>query len=140
MNAEAALRAAPLYTDEVEYVVLKLPPRAITIAAGVVAEIGDPFGALLVDKAEVTLVLPAEMADEFATRLRDAERTAPYRLISFDLALPPDLTGFMALVAGLLADAQISIIPLGAYSYDHILVPAGDFARAWQTIEEWQRT
>lgn len=140
MNASDTLKSAPLYTDGHDYLMIHLPPRAITAAAGVLAEIGDPFGAMIADKDEVTLIIPAETYADFQSRLRGARLSDPLRLITFDAELPPDLTGFMALIAKLLAEAKIPIIPIGAFARDHILVKAADFDRAWQVLEEAQRS
>jgi len=138
MNAQETLKNTRLYTDERDYLLVGLPPQAITVAAGVLAEIGEPFAALLVDKDEVTLVIDAEDYAEFSGRLPGARASTAYRLITLDAELPPDLTGFMALVAGLLAAANIPIIPLGAFSRDHVLVPSAQFAAAWATLEGYQ--
>jgi len=138
MNATEALQQARLYTDGVDYLLVHLPANAITRAAGILAEIGDPFGAMIVDKDEVTLVIPAEMQPVFATRLTDAEFSTPYRLLTFDLVLPSDLIGFMALVAKILAIVEISIIPLGAYARDHILIPSPLFDKALEALRSAQ--
>ncbi len=138
-TAEQALRAAKLYTDNTEYQLIHLPPNAITAAAGVLAEIGEPFGALLADKDEVTLVIPAEAVAIFARRLRDHRLSeTTYRLISFDLELEPTLTGFMARIAGALAAANVPMLPFAAFSRDHLLVPAAQFETAWHTLEKLQ--
>lgn len=140
MNAQEALQQAVLYTDDNDYLMIGLPAPAITVAAGILAEISDPFGAVIVDKDEVTLIIPAEVLPAFEKRLPDASVSAPMRLITFDLPLPPDLIGFMALVAKTLADANISVMPLAAYQRDHILVTAQDFDAAWATLAETQQT
>lgn len=136
-----ALAQAKLYTDEVVYSLIHLPPNGILAAAGVLAEIGEPFGALIVDKDEVTLVIPADAVEEFARRLRDHRvGEFPYRLITFDLPLEPTLTGFMARIADALAAAGVPILPLAAFSRDHLLVPAEQFALAWETLQRLQRS
>jgi hypothetical protein len=61
-TVEDALRAATLYSDDVTYIMVSLPAAAITAAAGVLAEISEPFAALIADKDEVTLVLTADEA------------------------------------------------------------------------------
>lgn len=120
-----------LYTDDEPYVLLKLPPNAITVAAGIIAEVGDPFSVLIVDKDEVTLVVHKDVPDEFGKRLRDATISeTEFRLITFDIELSFDVVGFMHAVAGILAEENISILPFGAYSRDHILVNASDFEKA----------
>ena len=137
-KAQDFFKQAALYTDDIDYVMIKLHPRAIIAAAGVLAEIGEPFGALLVDKDEVTLIIAEEVLEDFTGRLPGAEFSGKWRLITFDIELPPDLTGFMALLGKLLGEVEIPIIPLGAYSRDHVLVPADRFEQAWQYLKEQQ--
>jgi hypothetical protein len=134
-TVEQALKAAQLYSDNIEYRLIHLPPNAITAAAGVIAEIGEPFAALIVDKDEVTLVIPAEAVEVFARRLRDHRLSdSTYRLITFDLELEPTLTGFIARIATALAEAQIPILPFAAFSRDHLLVPSTQFDAAWAAL------
>lgn len=138
-TVEQALQAAQLYTDEIEYRLVHLPSRAIMAAAGVIAEIGEPFAALLVDKDEVTLVIPADAVEVYERRLREHRLSdTTYRLITFDLELEPTLTGFMARIAAALAAAQIPILPFAAFSRDHLLVPATQFEEAWATLKTLQ--
>lgn len=138
MNVQEAISKATFYTDSVEYSLLKLHPRAITLAAGIIAEVGDPFCALLVDKDETTLLIPSHLVAEF-TRLRDYETsTLNYRLITIDIELPPDLIGFMAVISKALAEAHISILPFAAFSRDHIMVPAEQLTTAIDTLKALQ--
>ena len=121
-----------LYTDDTDYILLKFPPTGITVAAGILAQIGDPFGTVIVDKDEVTLVIPLDVLDDFAKRLHDVERSPDvYRLITFDIVLDFSVVGFMAGISHALADANISILPLAAFSRDHLLVKKADFDKAW---------
>jgi hypothetical protein len=138
-TVEQALQTAKLYTDHIEYSLIHLPARAIMAAAGVLAEIGEPFGAVIADKDEVTLVIPAEAVPVFAKRLIDYRAgEMNYRLITFDLELEPTLTGFMARVSSALADANVPILPLAAFSRDHMLVPADKFDAAWDALKRLQ--
>lgn len=140
-SASAVLAQADLYTNSIDYSIIRLPPKAITVAAGIVAEIGESFLALIVDKDEVTLVIPAEAVDAFSKRLRDfAQSHKVYRLITFTIELNFDLVGFIALVSRALADAGISILPLAAFSRDHILIPADQIDTAIQTLQQLKST
>lgn len=140
MNAAEAFARAALVTDETLYRLIHLPPRAIMAGAGVLAEIGTPFSALIADKDEVTLLLPGAEWEMFADRLPDHRAVGDYRLITFDLPLNLDLVGFMALVSRVLADAQVSILALSAFERDHILVPAPQFQTAWDALRAAQAT
>ncbi|MBL8156241.1 MAG: ACT domain-containing protein [Anaerolineae bacterium] len=122
-TTEQALKQAVLYTDEVDYAFIKLPPKAITAAAGIIAEIGEAFCSLIADKDEVSLVIPFEAIADFEKRLPGKTLSpTPYRLITFDLELDAALVGFMARISTTLAQANVSIIPFGAFSRDHLLV------------------
>lgn len=131
-----ALRQTKLSTDGERYRMVQLPPNAITLAAGVLAEVSSPFTSLIVDKDEVTLVLPDEAVEEFAGRLRDATiDAAGYRLITFDAILPFGLVGYMAAVSAATARVGVSILPFGSYSRDHILVREHQFDTAMKALQ-----
>lgn len=133
---EQALQDAVLYSDDYLYRFVKLPVNAITAAAGVVAQAGNPFSALLLDKDEVTLMIEDEDFEEFKKRLLDHEVSdVRYRLITFDIELEPTLIGFMAHISTALANANISLMPFAAYSRDHIFVNEVDFDKAITILE-----
>jgi hypothetical protein len=132
-----ALSQAEFYSDDTHYVLVKLPARAVTAAAGVIAEIGEPFSALIVDKDEVTLLIPAEGLEEFAERLPHHQANSKaYRLITIDVELEPDLVGFIAHISSALADAGISILPYAAYFRDHLLVLSEQYEAAKAVLEK----
>jgi hypothetical protein len=138
-TVEQVLKTAQLYTDNRDYTVSHLPSGAITAAAGVVAEMGEAFCALIVDKDEVSLIIPSEAWEDFAGRLpghKVAEKT--YRLITLDLPLDMELVGLMARISAALAAVEVSILPLAAFSRDHILVPADQFDIAMNALQRLQ--
>ena len=130
-----ALRDLRLYSDERIYRLLKLPPKAITLAADILAEVGEPFCAMIADKDEATLLIPDDARAAFEARLRLAEASAlEYRLITFDVELAPQLTGFIARIAEALAAAGIPVLTYAAYSRDHVFVPRADFDKAMKAL------
>ena len=139
VSAKELLAAIPLYTDGQLYRVLHLPPSAAMAAAGVLAQMREPFSALIVDKDEVTLVIAEDLLEEYARRLKEREVSEPYRLITFDGALEPTLIGFIAAISKALADAGVPILPLAAFQRDHILVPAAQFEAAWSALQTLQQ-
>jgi hypothetical protein len=140
-TVDDVLANAELYSDGYSYRFVKLPPNAITVAAGIIAEAGNPFMALLADKDEVTLMLEDEDYQEYKNRLRNHEVSDTlYRLITFDIVLEPTLVGLMARITQVLAAAQISVMPFAAYSRDHIFVGEADFDRAIQVLQQLKAT
>ena len=133
---DQALSAASFYSDGRSYSFVRLPVTQVAAAAGMVAQIGEPFCALLIDKDEVSLLIPADTWDGFSNRIPDSAVSAePYRLITIDVELEPDLVGFMAHVSRAMADADITILPFAAYTRDHLFVPEGRFDIAIAALE-----
>ena len=135
-SVNSVLSNLTLYSDERDYILLKLPASATTLAAGIIAEIGEPFAALICDKDEVTLCIPADYVQEFPKRLGGAE---PYgekqRLITFDTELEPSLVGFLAQISMALAQKEISVLVYCAFSRDHFFVPSNRYTDAVQAIQ-----
>jgi hypothetical protein len=73
------------------------------------------------------------------TRLADLETQAVedgWRVLTFDVVLPFELVGFLAVVATALAERDVSIFALSAYSTDHVLVQGEDLDRALAALTD----
>lgn len=139
-SVDDILRGASWYSDGQRYRILKLPPNAITLAAGLVAEIGEPYCALIVDKDEVSLMIPQGARAAYSARLRAASLSdKEYRLITLEAALEPELVGLLARIAQALATAGIPILSFAAYSRDHFFVPQENFDQAILALKSLQR-
>ena len=139
-TVDEILKQAVFYSDEQEYIYLKLPHQAVMAAAGVIAEIGEPFCALLIDKDEVSLMIPADAWNDFQRRLPGAMSSEDrYCLITLDAELDFDLVGLMARVSAALAEAEISILPFAAYSRDHLFVNTRQVEAALAALKKLQQ-
>jgi len=137
--AEAALARAKLSLHPDEFLLIRLPPSAVVAAAGVVAELADPFIALILDARELTCILDRESYDEYAHRLLKAEVSdVSYRLITFEESLDHQLVSLAALAAHVLANAGIPLLALSGYAYDHILIPSHKADAALAAISDFQ--
>lgn len=86
------------------------------------------------DQYEVTMLLDDE---DFATiryTLRDAKIERGFRLITFEIELDLGVVGFLARIAEILAAAGISIVPVSAFSRDHLLIRQNDLAAALKAL------
>jgi hypothetical protein len=137
-TAASAFARATLYTDDTLYTLIHLPAPAITPAAATLAEVGNPFSALIVDKDEVTLVLAEEDWQDFQHRLPDRREAGGYRLITFDVPMDLNVIGFMALISGILAEAQIPIMAFSSFERDHLLIQSAQFQAAWDALHAAQ--
>lgn len=136
-TVDQILAAAQLYSDKKDYIIVQLPAAAITAAAGIIAEVSEPFCALIVDRDEVSLVIPYEAWEDFSKRLPNHKvADKRYRLITFDIALEMSLVGFMARISQALAEVNVSILTFAAFTRDHVLVPANQFDIAMAALQQ----
>ena len=136
---EQALASTGISSDGHDYRLLRLPAGAIILAAGIMAESAIPFCAAIADKDEMSLLLRADVVEEFAKRLRSAEISElVYRQITFEAQLQPTLVGFIAKISQALAEADIPILAYAAYSRDHIFVPREQFDAAINALAALQ--
>ena len=85
---------------------------------------------LFKDKWEVTLVLDSSDFANIRPGLGKAKVENGFRLLSFDIEMPFNVVGFMARVAGVMAESGISILPFSSFSRDHLLVSQEDLPSA----------
>ena len=88
------------------------------------------------DKWEVTLILDETDYQTCRHAIRDAKIDGGWRLLSFDLVLDFNVVGFLAEVSRILADANISIFAISAFSRDHLLIKQDDLAKALKVLGE----
>jgi len=88
--------------------------------------------ASITDKNETTVIIEeGKYKEEDAIAIEKG-----WKILTFDMTLPFGLTGFMAAVSKVLADANISIFAISAYSTDHILIKETDLKKAKAQLEK----
>ncbi|MBD0370956.1 MAG: ACT domain-containing protein [Pyrinomonadaceae bacterium] len=89
---------------------------------------------LLKDEHEVTLLLEESDWSTMRHAAREAKVEGGFRLVTFDIVLEWTVTGFLAHVTTLLAQAGISCGALSAFSRDHLLIKQDELARALRIL------
>ncbi|HVF55209.1 MAG TPA: ACT domain-containing protein [Pyrinomonadaceae bacterium] len=89
---------------------------------------------LLRDGREVTLLLEEEDWRTMRHAARDARVEGGFRLVTLDIELPWNVTGYLARVTEILAAAAISVGALTAFSRDHLLIKQDDLAAALRAL------
>lgn len=89
----------------------------------------SPF-MILKDKHEVTLLLDEIDYQTCRHAIRDSKIEGNFRLLTFEIVLDFNVVGFLAEVSKILADANIAIVALSAFSRDHLLIKQDDLAKA----------
>jgi len=91
----------------------------------------DAF-ANIVDKNETTVIIEQSKCD--GKNIIGIEKD--WKILTFDMVLPFGLIGFLAKISKVLADENIPIFVISAYSPDHILVKEKDLTRAEVKLKE----
>jgi hypothetical protein len=95
------------------------------------AAMPDAF-AVIHDSSEITVVIDqTKIKAESAIRIDRG-----WQMITFDMLLPLELVGFLSKVSYALAERNISIFVISAYSTDHILVKEKDLDEAIKALKE----
>jgi hypothetical protein len=89
---------------------------------------------ILSDKYEVTMMLDETDYQTCRHAIRDAKIEGGFRLLTFEIVLDFAVVGFLAEVTRILAEAEISIIALSAFSRDHILIKQDNLAKALKVL------
>ncbi len=89
------------------------------------------------DKFETTLLLDEIDFLKIRDSIKDAKREGNFRLLTFDIELDFNVVGFLAEVSRILAEAEISIIALSAFSRDHILIKQQDLSKSLKVLGEY---
>jgi len=86
----------------------------------------------IIDKNETTVIIKQSKYNE--KNVIEIEKD--WKILTFDMALPFGLVGFLAKVSKVLADEKIPIFAISAYSTDHFLVKEKDLIRAKEKLKE----
>ncbi|NCO24710.1 MAG: ACT domain-containing protein [Candidatus Infernicultor aquiphilus] len=86
----------------------------------------------IIDKNETTVIIEqSKYNDEDVIEIEK-----DWKILTFDMVLPFGLVGFLAKVSKMLADENISIFVVSAYSTDHILVKEKNLTRTEEKLKE----
>jgi hypothetical protein len=86
----------------------------------------------IIDKNETTVIIEqSKFNDEDIIEIEK-----DWKILTFNMVLPFELVGFLAKVSQVLADEEIPIFAISAYSTDHILVKEKDLVRAGEKLKE----
>jgi hypothetical protein len=91
---------------------------------------------LLRDGYEVTLLLEEEDWLVMRHAVRDARVEGGWRLLTLNIELGWNVTGFLARVTEILAAADIPLGAVTAFSRDHLLIKQDDLGRALRALGE----
>src|SRR5687767_10195810 len=136
MNATDILRDTRVSVSSETFAVVSLTPEALNALLAdpsLSPRMTAPF-MIFKDRFEVTLVLDDQDLRNMRPGLSDAQIANGYRLLTFETVLDLSVVGFMAEVSRILAEAGVPILPVSAFSRDHLLIRQTDLAAALKAL------
>ena len=124
-----------LYVWPESYRLVSLPRTALPDAASLVTRAGDAFSCLVLERDEVSLTVAEDAWAVSPLRLSARQDAGPFKVITFNLDLDLEVTGYLAPAAEALATAGVPIVPQCAFLKDHLLVPADRLPATVETLE-----
>ncbi len=118
---EALASLEPLLLDD-EFVMLGYERGLAPATPDALA--GEAFAVRIDDPYETTFILRAAIAEALPD---PSVRVGPLRAIVLVAQLDPGLAGFMSVIAGALAERGVPLVPIGATTRDHLLVPTASW-------------
>lgn len=136
MNPSDILREMKVSVAPETFAVVSLTPEKWTVLladASLSPRMTAPF-MIFKDAHEVTLVIDDVDLRNMRPGLADAQIANGYRMLTFETVLDLSVIGFMAEVSRILADAGVPILPVSAFSRDHLLIRQTDLAAALKSL------
>ena len=136
MNATDILRETSVSVSPETFAIVSLSPEAwnaLLADASLSPRMTAPF-MIFKDAHEVTLVLDDVDLRNMRPGLAGARVENGYRLLTFETVLEMSVVGFLAEISRILAEAGVPILPVSAFSRDHILVRQTDLATALKAL------
>ena len=136
MNATDILRDTRVSVSPETFAIVSLTPdvwAALLSDASLSPRMTAPF-MIFKDRFEVTLVLDDVDLRNMRPGLAAARIENGYRMLTFETVLDMSVVGFMAEVSRILADAGVPILPISAFSRDHLLIRQTDLAATLKAL------
>lgn len=136
MNAKELLRSAKVEVAAETFALIGMTRDQLLLLLGDNAlspRMSAPF-MIFMDSHEVTLILDEIDLANMRPGLSSAKVETGYRMLTFDIVLELSVIGFMAEVSRILADTDIAILALSAYSRDSLLIKQEDLAKALKAL------
>lgn len=95
------------------------------------------FFSFIQEEYQLTLILSKDEWEKIKNKIKNYRIQKDYKLITFDVYLTPDVIGFIATIAEILAKNNISILIVSSFSKDHVLVKKSDLSNTLKVLENF---
>jgi hypothetical protein len=120
-----------------DYYIVRLPADTKAIPGEWYRPATTRFAVFIRAPRGITLVVSRRKWLRMQNLFESYDISQPMRVMTLDLEIPLGTAGYVAALAGPLAAAGISIVPIAGYDRDHIIVQKQDLPRAARVLREF---
>jgi hypothetical protein len=113
-----------------DYLVIRLPLDSKPIPGEWYRPATTRFAVFIKETHETSLIVSRRKWLRMQSIFDQSIVSEPMKVIAFDCKLSMTVPGYMSAIGGVLADANINVLPVSTLSSDHILVKKADLPRA----------
>ena len=123
-----------LRVDPRTFIIAAVPARFESALRNRLAEVHAPFF-VQITPGELSIVLAADEWSPARHAFPGAREETGYRLITLDVHLDWQVTGYLAAITRALAEARVPVGVVSSFHYDHLLVRAELLANAEAALQ-----
>jgi hypothetical protein len=120
-----------------DYIAVYLPIGVKSIQAEWFRPATTRFAAVLQESKLVTLILPLRKWLIMQSMFDKFDTSGPLKVIGFDVKSSFTAGGFRAAIASIMAESDISSIPISSFRSYHIIVPKADLPRTVKALRKF---
>ncbi len=136
-NLRKLFRRTKLVVLPEDYLMIRLPVDAKPIPGEWYRPLTTRYAVFVREPKDITLIIPRRKWLRMQTMFSQSQVSEPMKVVIFDIELGINVYGFIAAISRVLADDQISIMPVSSFHRDHILVRKTDLPRTVRSLRHF---
>ena len=120
-----------------DYFVVYLPVNVKLIPSEWFRPATTRFAVFIREPKVITLIVPRRKWLAMQNIFEKFEVTGPMKVIGFDVKLSLVASGYMAAIGSVLAESNLSAVPISSFKRDHVLVPKKDLPRTVRVLRQF---
>lgn len=133
---EKILAATSLRIHPHRFILISLPFSSLTLLKQRLADIDAAFWSFSIEEDEITLITPQNLWNTLSSYFSKSKSEEDYRVITLDVVVPRDISGFLPKILAILSQENISCRVVSGFSRDHIIVRNKDLLRGIEILNQ----
>ncbi len=120
-----------------DFIAVSLPIGVKQVPAEWFGPATTPFVAILQEAKLITMILPLRKWLRMQSIFEKYDVSGPLKVLNFDVKSSLEAGSLRAAISALMAESEISSIPISSFRSYHIIVPKGDLPRTVKILRKF---